>query len=30
LRPPVWLGYALMSVGGVLMLHSLAMKRPGA
>jgi hypothetical protein len=30
LRPPVWLGYALMSVGGVLMLHSLAMKRPGS
>ena len=28
-RPPVWLGYALMSVGAVLVLHSLAMKRPG-
>lgn len=28
-RPPVWLGYALMSLGAVLILHSLAMKRPG-
>jgi hypothetical protein len=30
LRPPPWLGYALMSIGAVLILHSLAMKRPGA
>ena len=29
LRPPDWLGYALISVGAVLVLHSLAMKRPG-
>ena len=29
IRPPRWLGYALMSVGGVLILHSLAMKKPG-
>ncbi|REK08965.1 MAG: hypothetical protein DWQ37_19060 [Planctomycetota bacterium] len=29
LRPPVWLGYALISVGAVLVLHSLAMRRPG-
>ncbi|HEX3724629.1 MAG TPA: hypothetical protein VHV08_00235 [Pirellulales bacterium] len=29
LRPPTWLGYAIMSVGAVLVLHSLAMKRPG-
>ncbi|HTM55303.1 MAG TPA: hypothetical protein VL175_14820 [Pirellulales bacterium] len=29
LRPPVWLGYALISIGAVLILHSLAMKRPG-
>ncbi len=29
LRPPVWLGYAFISVGAVLILHSLAMKRPG-
>jgi hypothetical protein len=29
LRPPVWLGYALVSMGAVLVLHSLAMKRPG-
>jgi hypothetical protein len=29
LHPPTWLGYALMSVGAVLILHSLAMKRPG-
>ena len=28
LRPPKWLGYALLSVGGVLTLHSLAMRRP--
>jgi hypothetical protein len=27
-RPPKWLGWALISVGGVLILHSLAMKRP--
>ena len=29
LRPPIWLGYALISVGAVLVLHSLAMKKPG-
>jgi hypothetical protein len=28
-KPPVWAGYAVMSVGAVLVLHSLAMKRPG-
>lgn len=28
-RPPIWLGYAFISVGAVLILHSLAMKRPG-
>ncbi len=28
-HPPVWLGYAFISVGAVLVLHSLAMKRPG-
>jgi hypothetical protein len=28
-HPPTWLGFALMSTGGVLILHSLAMKRPG-
>lgn len=28
IRPPKWLGWALISVGGVLILHSLAMKRP--
>ena len=27
-RPPNWLGWCLVSVGGVLVLHSLAMKRP--
>ncbi|HXT59096.1 MAG TPA: hypothetical protein VN699_10695 [Pirellulales bacterium] len=29
-RPPEWLGWALMSVGSVLVLHALAMKGPGA
>jgi hypothetical protein len=29
IHPPEWLGFALMSVGTVLMLHSLAMKKPG-
>lgn len=28
-RPPDWLGWALISVGSVLILHSLALKRPG-
>jgi hypothetical protein len=27
--PPNWLGLCLMSVGGVLVLHSLAMRKPG-
>jgi hypothetical protein len=27
--PPDWLGYCLLSVGSVLILHSLAMKKPG-
>jgi len=29
IEPPEWLGWCLMSVGAVLILHSLAMKRPG-
>jgi hypothetical protein len=29
LRPPLWLGYALMSIGSVLILHALAMPKPG-
>ncbi len=29
LRPPTWLGWALMSTGSVLVLQSLAMKKPG-
>lgn len=29
LHPPEWLGWCLMSVGAVLILHSLAMKKPG-
>jgi hypothetical protein len=28
-KPPQWLGWALMSVGSVLVLHSLAMPKPG-
>jgi hypothetical protein len=27
-RPPNWLGFALISVGAVLVLHSLAMPKP--
>jgi hypothetical protein len=27
-KPPEWLGWALVSMGSVLVLHSLAMKRP--
>jgi hypothetical protein len=27
--PPKWLGWSLISVAAVLILHSLAMKRPG-
>jgi hypothetical protein len=29
-KPPDWLGWCLVSVGGVLILHSLAMRKPGA
>ncbi|NLF71746.1 MAG: hypothetical protein GX575_22170 [Candidatus Anammoximicrobium sp.] len=29
-KPPRWLAWALISVGGVFVLHSLAMKKPGA
>lgn len=29
-RPPQWIGWALMSAGSVFILHSLAMKKPGA
>lgn len=29
-KPPEWSGWALMSIGAVLVLHSLAMKSPGA
>jgi hypothetical protein len=28
LHPPEWLGWCLVSVGAVLILHSLAMKKP--
>lgn len=30
IKPPEWLGWALMSIGSVLVLHALAMKAPGA
>jgi hypothetical protein len=30
IQPPEWVGWCLISVGAVLILHSLAMKRPGA
>ena len=29
LQPPKWLGWALVSVGSVLVLHSLSLKKPG-
>lgn len=29
IHPPDWLGYCLLSVGSVFVLHSLAMKKPG-
>jgi len=29
LHPPEWLGWCLISIGSVLILHSLAMPRPG-
>jgi hypothetical protein len=29
IQPPDWLSWCLMSVGAVLILHSLAMKKPG-
>lgn len=28
IRPPDWLGYALLSIGAVLILHAMAMPRP--
>ena len=28
-KPPEWLGWCLISVGGVVLLHALAMKKPG-
>ena len=28
-HPPTWLGWSLMSIGSVMVLHSLAMKKPG-
>jgi hypothetical protein len=29
LTPPEWVGWALLSIGSVLVLHSLAMPKPG-
>ena len=29
IQPPEWMGWCLISVGAVLILHSLAMPRPG-
>jgi hypothetical protein len=29
IQPPEWLGWCMMSIGGVLILHSLAMRKPG-
>jgi hypothetical protein len=30
IQPPQWVGWALISAGAVCVLHSLAMKKPGA
>lgn len=30
IQPPEWAGWCLLSIGSVLILHSLAMKKPGA
>jgi hypothetical protein len=30
IQPPEWLGWCLTSIGAVLILHSLAMRKPGA
>jgi hypothetical protein len=30
MTPPEWIGWALISIGSVLVLHSLAMPKPGA
>ena len=29
MEPPKWIGWAMVSVGSVLILHSLALKKPG-
>jgi len=29
IEPPEWIGWMLVSIGSVLILHSLAMKKPG-
>jgi hypothetical protein len=29
IRPPDWIGWSLISLGSVLILHSMAMKKPG-
>lgn len=29
IRPPEWLGWCMVSVGAVLVLHSLSMRKPG-
>jgi hypothetical protein len=29
IRPPEWLGWGLLSVGAVFVLHSLSLRRPG-
>ena len=28
-KPPEWIGWALLSLGSVLILHSMSMKKPG-
>lgn len=29
IEPPKWIGYSLLSVGSVLVLHALSMRKPG-
>lgn len=30
IKPPRWIGWSLLSIGGIFVLHSLALRKPGA